>query len=90
MNKKELIDSMAAESDMSQKDTKVVLEAFLNTVTQELSTGGTVQLVGFGTFKIGHRSERQGRNPKTGEALTIKAANVVSFSAGAGLKNSIN
>lgn len=90
MNKKELIDSMSAEADMSQKATKAALEAFLETVTKELSKGGTIQLVGFGTFKISHRSERQGRNPKTGEALTIKAANVVSFSAGAGLKSSIN
>lgn len=90
MNKQDLIEAIASEADITLKDAKACLEAFTTAVTKELATGDTVQLVGFGTFKISHRAERQGRNPSTGEAITIKAQNKPTFTPGSGLKGAVN
>lgn len=90
MNKSELIEAIAAESGLSKTDATKAVDGFVSVVTQTLSGGGDVALIGFGTFKVSHRTERQGRNPATGEPLTIKAANVPSFSAGKALKAALN
>ncbi|MCD0229848.1 HU family DNA-binding protein, partial [Enterobacter hormaechei subsp. steigerwaltii] len=71
MNKSELIEAIAQEADISKAAAQKALDATTNAVTTALKQGDTVTLVGFGTFYVGERAERQGRNPKTGEPLTI-------------------
>lgn len=90
MNKSELIESIAAESGLSKADADKALDAFTKTVSDTLAAGGEVALTGFGTFKVSQRAERQGRNPKTGEALTIAAAKMPAFKAGKALKDALN
>jgi DNA-binding protein HU-beta len=89
MNKSQLIDSIALKAELSKKDSHKVLDAFLSTITETLSLSEEVAIAGFGTFKISHRAARLGKNPKTGEALQIKAAKVPSFKAGKLLKESV-
>ena len=90
MNKNELITAMSKKANMSKVDTEKALKAFIDTVTEELKNGGKVQLVGFGTFEVAERAERQGRNPKTGEAITISASKSPKFKAGKALKDIVN
>jgi DNA-binding protein HU-beta len=90
MNKSELIDAIAAESELTKADAGKALDGFLTAVTSELSKGENVALVGFGTFSVKDRAERKGRNPQTGEEITIKAAKIPSFKAGKGLKDAVN
>ena len=90
MNKTELISAMSENANMSKVDTEKALKAFIDTVTEELKNGGKIQLVGFGTFEVGERAERQGRNPKTGEAITIPASKSPKFKAGKALKDIVN
>ncbi len=90
MNKAELIDAIADETGLSKKDAGASLNAFIDTVSKELKKGGSVQLVGFGTFEVGKRAARTGRNPKTGEAIKIKAAKTPKFKAGKALKDIVN
>lgn len=90
MNKNELITAMASNANMSKVDTEKALKAFIDTVTEELKNGGRVQLVGFGAFEVTERAERQGRNPKTGEAITIPASKSPKFKAGKALKDIVN
>ncbi|KSV60242.1 HU family DNA-binding protein [Acetivibrio ethanolgignens] len=90
MNKTELISAMSENVNMSKVDTEKALKAFIDTVTEELKNGGKVQLVGFGTFEVAERAERQGRNPKTGEAITIPASKSPKFKAGRSLKDIVN
>ena len=90
MNKNELITAMSENTNMTKVDTEKSLKAFIDTVTDELKNGGKVQLVGFGTFEVGERAERQGRNPKTGEAITIPASKSPKFKAGKALKDIVN
>ncbi|HOT61740.1 MAG TPA: HU family DNA-binding protein [Treponemataceae bacterium] len=90
MNKSELIDAIATETELTKKDAGAALAAFISIVTKELKKGGNVQLVGFGTFEVGKRAARTGRNPQTGEAIKIKAAKTPKFKAGAGLKEAVN
>jgi len=89
MNRKELIDAMAEKSGTSKKDAEKVLSAFLETVTDELKGGGSVSLVGFGTFKAVDRPAREARNPQTGETIQIPARRVPTFKAGKGLKSAM-
>jgi len=89
MNKKELVAKIAEKSDLSKVQSKVVLEAVLSGITESLVEGDGVQLVGFGTFKLNHRNARTGRNPQTGEAIQIAAANVPAFVAGKALKDAV-
>ena len=90
MNKTELVAAMADQAGLSKKDAEKALKAFIDTVTEELKNGGKVQLVGFGTFEVAERAERQGRNPKTGEAITIPASKSPKFKAGKALKDIVN
>ncbi|HFC1353112.1 TPA: HU family DNA-binding protein [Neisseria gonorrhoeae] len=89
MNKSELIEAIAQEADISKADAQKALDATTNAVTNALKQGDTVTLVGFGTFYVGERAERQGRNPKTGEPLTIAAAKTLKFRAGKALKDAL-
>ena len=90
MNKTELISAMSEKSELTKVDTEKALKAFIDTLTEELKNGGKVQLVGFGTFEVAERAERQGRNPKTGETITIPASKSPKFKAGKALKDIVN
>ena len=90
MNRTELISAMSEKSELTKVDTEKALKAFIDTVTEELKNGGKVQLVGFGTFEVAERAERQGRNPKTGETITIPASKSPKFKAGKALKDIVN
>ena len=90
MNKTELVAAMAKETNLSKKDVEDVLKSFVDVVSKELKNGGKIQLVGFGTFEVAERAERQGRNPKTGEAITIPASKSPKFKAGRSLKDIVN
>lgn len=90
MNKTQLIDAIAAKSELPKTQAKAALEATLESITGALKDSDQVQLIGFGTFKVNHRAARTGRNPKTGEEIQIKAANVPAFVAGKALKESVN
>ena len=90
MNKVELVAAIAEKSELTKVDAEKALKAFIDTVTDELKNGGKVQLVGFGTFEVGERAERQGRNPKTGETITIPASKSPKFKAGRSLKDIVN
>ncbi|MGZ3082400.1 HU family DNA-binding protein [[Haemophilus] ducreyi] len=87
MNKTELIDAIVADTALSKKDAKAALEATLNAISGSLKNGDSVQLIGFGTFKVNERSERIGRNPRTGEEIKIAASKVPAFVAGKALKD---
>jgi len=89
MNKQELIEAIAEKSHTSKSDSKKMLDAFLETVTETLAHGDSVQLIGFGTFKSTERNARSGRNPRTGETVTIPAKRVPSFTAGNALKEAV-
>lgn len=89
MNKSELIEAIAQEADISKAAAQKALDATTNAVTTALKQGDTVTLVGFGTFYVGERAERQGCNPKTGEPLTIAAAKTPKFRAGKALKDAL-
>ena len=75
---------------MSRADATKAVDAVLESVTQTLAGGGGVSLVGFGTFSVKARAARMGRNPRTGEAIHIKASNVPGFKAGKALKEAVN
>ena len=74
MNKTELIAAMAEQAQISKKDAEAALKAFTDVVASELKANGKVQLVGFGTFEVSERAAREGRNPQTGETMTIAAS----------------
>ncbi|MDH0899645.1 HU family DNA-binding protein [Comamonas aquatica] len=90
MNKTELIEHIAYNADLSKMGAARALEATLSAVRQTLKKGGTVSLVGFGTFSASKRAARTGRNPRSGEAIKIKAAKVPKFTAGKALKDALN
>ncbi len=90
MNKTELVEAMAKETNLSKKDVEAVLKSFADVVAKELKDGGKVQLVGFGTFEVSERAEREGRNPQTGASMTIKASKAPRFKAGKALKDAVN
>ena len=90
MNKTELVAAMAEQAGLSKKDAEKALAAFTNVVTDELKKGGKVQLVGFGTFEVSVRKAREGRNPQTKEVMKIAASKSPAFSAGKGLKDTVN
>jgi DNA-binding protein HU-beta len=85
MNKAELIDAMAEKAGLSKADAKRALDAFIDTTAGALKKKDRVSLVGFGSFSVSERAARKGRNPQTGEEITIKAKNVVKFKPGAEL-----
>lgn len=90
MNKSELIEHIAQSAGINKTQATAALQAVETGVIDALANGGTVELKGFGTFKITQRAERKGRNPKTGEALTIPASKVPTFKAGSKLKEAVN
>lgn len=89
MNKTELIDSIAKSADLSKAAAGRAVDAFIEAVTDALKQGDTVTLIGFGTFYIGERAERNGRNPRTGEVIKIPAAKTPKFRAGKTLKDAV-
>ena len=89
MNKTELIAAVAEKANLSKKDAEAAVSAVLDAVTDELVKGGKVQLIGFGSFEVRERAAKQGRNPKTGEAMQIPATKVPAFKAGNTLKNAV-
>lgn len=85
MNKTELVAKIAEGAGLSKVDAKKALEATLDAITAAVKAGDKVALVGFGTFAVSERGERQGINPATKETITIPAKKVVKFKAGADL-----
>ena len=90
MNKKELVAAIADKSGVKKADAEKVLEAFAEAVKDELKAGGKVALVGFGTFEVAERAAREGRNPRSGETMTIPASRNPKFKAGKALKDALN
>lgn len=90
MNRKELIDALAAQTGSSKADADRSIAALIDIITANLKKGGNVALVGFGTFEVRKRAARNGRNPATGEAIKIKASKQPAFKAGATLKAAVN
>ena len=90
MNKAELISFIAHKAELSRVDAGRALDAVTDGITQALKKGDSVLIVGFGGFSVSERSAREGRNPRTGEAVQIKASKGVKFAAGKGLKDAIN
>ena len=89
MNKTELI-AVAEKAEISKKDAEKAVKAFTDAVAEELAKGGKVQLVGFGNFEVSERPAREGRNPRTGETMTIAASKTPKFKPGKALKDEIN
>ena len=90
MNKSELVDFIAGEAEISTAAAGRALDAVTTAVKKTLKKGGTVTLVGFGTFSVGKRAARIGRNPQTGAEIKIKAAKVPKFRPGKALKEAVN
>ena len=90
MNKTELIAAVAEKAELSKKDAEKAVKAFTDAVAEELVKGGKVQQVGFGTFEVAERAAREGRNPKTGNAMPIPASKTPKFKAGKALKDEVN
>ena len=90
MNRVELVAAMADKAGLAKKDAEKALKAFTDVVAEELKKGEKIQLVGFGTFEVSERAAREGRNPKTGETMTIAASKAPKFKAGKALKDAIN
>ncbi|MGJ5633762.1 HU family DNA-binding protein [Nostoc sp. CALU 1950] len=89
MNKGELVDAVAAKANITKKQADEVISAFLSVVTEAVANGDKVTLIGFGSFERRERSEREGRNPKTNEPMTIPATKVPAFSAGKQFKEKV-
>ena len=90
MNKTELIEHIAKSADISKAAAARSLDAVIDAVTTSLKNNDSVTLVGFGTFSVGERAARSGRNPRTGEVIKIKSAKVPKFKAGKLLKDAVN
>jgi DNA-binding protein HU-beta len=90
MNKSELINAIAEQGNLSKADAGLGLAALIKTIETTLKAGDVITLVGFGTFAVKDRPERTGRNPQTGQEITIAAAKVPSFKPGKALKDAVN
>ena len=90
MNKAEFVSAVDEASELSRADAARAVDAVVGTITDALKKGENVTLVGFGTFEVRERAARQGRNPKTGEAIKINASKNPSFKAGKALKDAVN
>ena len=90
MNKTELTEAVAISADLSKATASRAVDAVIDIITDTLKDGDQVSIAGFGTFLVRHRSARDGRNPRTGETIQIKASNVPSFKAGKALKDALN
>ena len=89
MNKKELIDAIAAKAELNKQDAAKFVKAFEESVSDALQAGDKVQLVGFGTFSVVKRAARTGRNPRTGASIKIPAAYAPAFKPGKALKDKV-
>lgn len=89
MNKSDLVNAVSAEVELSKKDTEKVVNAVFKNITDALTKGDKVQVIGFGTFSTRKREARKGRNPATKEEITIPATTVPVFKAGKGLKDKV-
>ncbi len=89
-NKSDLIEAIAKSADISKAAAGRALDATIESIKKTLKKGDQVSLVGFGTFYVGKRAARTGRNPQTGATIKIKAAKVPKFRAGKGLKDAVN
>lgn len=89
MNKTELIAAVAENAGLSKKDAEAAVKAVFGSIEDALKKGEKVQLIGFGTFEVRARAAKEGRNPKTGEKMTIQASKVPAFKAGAALKEAV-
>lgn len=90
MKKAELVAAIAAKADLKKADAQKALDAFVEVVGEELAKGEKIQLTGFGTFEVSERAAREGRNPHSGETMTIAACKAPKFKAGKGLKDIVN
>ena len=90
MNKTDMIAAISDKTGLTKKDAEKAVKAFTDVIAAELKKGEKVQLVGFGTFEVSERGAREGRNPQTGESMTIKASKNARFKAGKALKDSLN
>ncbi|MBP5370871.1 MAG: HU family DNA-binding protein [Bacteroidales bacterium] len=90
MNKQELVAAIAAEAGLTKAASEKAVNAFVNAVAKSLKKGDSVQLIGFGTFKVGKRAARTGRNPQTGKEIKIAAKKVAQFKAGKALSDTVN
>ena len=90
MNKAELVAAIADKTELSKRDAEAALKAFTNVVTEQQKKSEKNQLVGFGTFEVSERAARTGRNPQTGEEMTIPASKAPKFKAGKALKDLVN
>ncbi|MDV0844684.1 HU family DNA-binding protein [Klebsiella quasipneumoniae] len=90
MNKSDLIMAVAESADITKAKAEAAVNALMTTITAELKEGGSVALTGFGTFQVRARAARTGRNPQTGEAIEVAAANIPGFKAGKSLKDAVN
>ncbi len=90
MNKSELIEAVAETGDLTKAAAARAVDSMINAVAGALSRGDQVTIVGFGTFSVRNRAARSGRNPQTGEEITIKASKIPSFKAGKALKDAVN
>ena len=89
MTKTDLINAVAAKAEVSKKDADKAVSAVLSAISDSLIAGEKVQLVGFGTFEVRDRAAREGKNPATGEKITIAATKVPAFKAGKALKDAV-
>lgn len=90
MNKSELAVKMVKDSGITKTDALKVIDGIINTITEEIKSKNKITLVGFGSFKLIRRKAKKGRNPRTGEAITIPGKNVVKFVPGKKLKELVN
>ena len=90
MNKNQLVNEVAAKADIKKKDAEAAVTAVFDIIAEALAQDDKVQVVGFGTFKVKHREAHEGRNPATGENITIAASNNPVFTAGKALKEKVN
>ncbi|MBI5186973.1 MAG: integration host factor subunit beta [Nitrospinae bacterium] len=90
MTKAELVDKVSQKIDLNRKETEVIVNSFFDCITQALSDGKKVELRGFGGFRVKKRKPRTGRNPKSGEKVTVPEKNVPFFKAGKELRNLVN
>ena len=90
MNKSEIVSSIASKSGLTIKESEKAVKAFIDSIVGSLCCGDKVQLVGFGTFDVRHKQQRQGRNPSTNKVITIKASTSPIFKAGKQFKETVN
>ncbi|MED2737425.1 MULTISPECIES: HU family DNA-binding protein [Bacillus cereus group] len=89
MNKTDLINAVAEQSELTKKDATKAVDAVFDSITGALAAGDKVQLIGFGNFEVRERAARKGRNPQTGEEIEIAAAKTPAFKAGKALKDAV-